>query len=85
KEITLGDLSAKELDSDSNIESVALDQGVLFMLAVAGGEQKEFWKSVYETLLSSFAFVQAETSQSTSGSSSGTSADVIFEGEEVIE
>ena len=55
------------------------------MLAVAGGEQKEFWKSVYETLLSSFAFVQAETSQSTSGSSSGTSADVIFEGEEVIE
>lgn len=85
KDITLGDLAAKEIVSDGTIKSVALDQGVLFTIAVEGSEQEEFWKSVYETLLSTFAFVQAETLQGSSGSSSGAGADVIFEGEEVIE
>lgn len=83
KDATLGVLAAKEYKDDNGIELLVLDQGVLFTISASFQEEKDFWRSAYDTLVSTFSFVQSESQQTTT--STGSSSDIIFEGEEVIE
>ncbi len=86
QEVQLGNLKAKEIvstDSSSGASKLmlgALDSGVLFNIEIPLGANKVFWMSVYSSVLKDFAFttpVEATASQ-------GSSDDISFEGEEVV-
>lgn len=85
--LKLADIDARQYQVNSQIITVALDQGVLFTITVdLPVEKKDYWQKANNTLISSFAFVapQNTTSTDTNSSSEGED-DVIFEGEEVIQ
>lgn len=84
KEINLGDLTAYEITTDDKTQSIAVDQGVLFVISLDAKGNEKYWESIYKTVVSSLRFSKPEST--TSGSSSGTQAesDVILE-EEIIE
>ena len=84
KDVKLGTMSAKEIKDEKSLMTASLDQGVLFTIHVSL-EESDFWIEVYNALLSSFSFSQPEAGNSSVGSSSSSSEDVVFEGEEVIE
>lgn len=90
KEVTLGEMKAREVREDSGVTLAALDQGVLFTINTSFQDEKDFWQSAYDKVVSTFSFAQPEGGQSAASSgsfsgSSGSSSDVIFEGEEVVE
>lgn len=78
KEVKLGNLKALEVKLADRLLMGALDQGVLFTIEMPRVEE-DFWMKVYDKILSSFSFVAAETTTSDS------TEEIIFEGEEVIE
>lgn len=83
KDVSLGSLLAKEFTSNEKIETVALDQGILFRLEVAFGKEKTYWLDVYNTIVSSFAFVLPPSSAGDVGSS--TEGDEVILEEEIVE
>jgi len=85
--LKLADIDGRQYQINSQIITVALDQGVLFTITTdLPTEKKAYWQKVNNTLISSFAFVAPQNNTSTdTGSSSGGEDDVIFEGEEVVE
>lgn len=87
KDVSLGEMKAKEVREQDSITLAALDQGVLFTINASFQNEKDFWQSAYDKIVSSFSFAQPESGSASSGSSgsSGSSSDVIFEGEEVVE
>ena len=78
----LGNLKAMEIKTSDRLMLGAIDQGVLFSIEVPLLEQ-DFWTKVYEKVLTDFTFAVPETTTSTAGS--GSSDEIIFEGEEVVE
>lgn len=82
KEVKLGDLAALEVRTSDRLLLGALDKGVLFTLELPLIEE-EFWMRVYHKILTEFTFVSSNTP--TSQEISKSSADIIFEGEEVVE
>jgi len=79
KEVKLGKLKAVEIITDNKLLLGAIDQGVLFTIEVSFEERGDFWKTVYNIVLTDFSFVQPEST-----AQSGAS-EIIFEGEEVVE
>ncbi len=83
KEVTLGSLPAKQMDMSDTIVTIAIDQGIFFRLEIMPKKEKNYWESVYNTLLSGFSFV-APQAPASSGESSVSGDDVVLE-EEIIE
>lgn len=84
KEVNLGNLKAREVESKDKIMLSALDKGVLFNIEVNFGGNKDFWTSVYSSVLQDFSFTQPSEDTTVSGGADSSDA-VSFEGEEVIE
>ncbi len=79
KETKLGSLKALEIKTANGLKLAAIDQGVLFSIDVS---QNNFWMKVYSKVIADFSF--APPSQD-NASTSGSSDDVSFEGEEVVQ
>lgn len=77
--VSLGGISAKQYTSDGKLWTVAIDQGVLYL--VEGPKDEGYWEGVYDLLVSTFSL--AESEKATGGPSSGGNA--IYEEEEVVE
>lgn len=77
KEVKLGNLKALEVTTGDKLLLGAVDQGVLFTIEIPLAGDKDFWVSVYNTVLAEFTF--------SGGGVSSSSDDITFEGEEVIE
>lgn len=82
-EIKIGEISGKEANTNNQITSAGLDQGILFTLEVDSQNQK-YWQSVYDTILSSFNFVSPEENISTDTQFLDASGDVVLE-EDIVE
>lgn len=82
-EVKLGDLKAVEVTTGNKLLLGALDSGVLFTIETSLGERKDFWMSVYKSVLTDFSFVQP--AKDTAASQGASSSDVSFEGEDVVE
>ena len=85
----LGDLSASRFENGNKLYTLALDDGILFSVITDREDNKELWKLVHNEIEKSFVFSAPEAApDSLDGSPSteeGTSDEIIFEGEEVIE
>lgn len=79
KKVKLADLEANQFSLDNQLNTVAIDQGVLFKITTSVKENADFWQKVNQTIISTFAFTQPV--QNTDSSDEG----VTFEGEEVVE
>ncbi len=79
KETKLGSMKALEVQTEDRLMLLALDQGILFTVEVPKLEE-EFWMKVYNKVLADFSFVAPAVA--TTG---GSSSDISFEGEEVVE
>lgn len=80
KEIKLGNLKAMEIMTTDRLLLGALDKNIFFTIEIPLME-KDFWMAVYDKVLTTFSFSAPESVNSTSASSE----DVSFEGEEVVE
>lgn len=80
KQVKLGNLPATEIKTKDRLLLGALDKGVLFSIEIPLIEE-DFWMKVYNKVLAGFTFTAPDTTQTSSDSSS----DVSFEGEEVVE
>ncbi|MBI4130084.1 hypothetical protein HY468_02090 [Candidatus Roizmanbacteria bacterium] len=87
KTVKFADLEALEFTRPSSISAVAVGQQVLYTFDIDLGNEPAYWEKVYRTILNTFAFALPEEASvpASSGSSSGGSPDIIFEGEEIIE
>lgn len=85
KAIKLGSLDASEIASIDKIVAVAVDQKIVFIIDVSREKDKNYWKSVYDSILSSFAFSNPQSSSVSQTQDAGVSDDVIDEGEEIVE
>jgi len=84
--LKLADIDARQYQINSQIITVALDQGVLFTITTdLPAEKKDYWQKANSTLISGFAFVSPQNNTSTDTGSSSSGDDVVFEGEEVVE
>lgn len=89
KEVTLGSLKAMEIENNGKILLGALDSGIFFNIEANladpanGAGKKDYWKSVYASVIKDFAFVSP--SQTASSGGSDQSDDVSFDSEEVVE
>lgn len=81
--IKIGEISGSQLQTDSKILAVTINQSILFAIEV-DTQNKEYWKSVYRTILSSFSFVSQEESVQAQEPLDDSSGDAILE-EEIIE
>ncbi len=77
---TLGGLSAEQYAKDNRLYTIAIDQGVLYLI---DGPSDSSAESTYTTLTDTFKFAGQETT--TSPSNSGAGSDTVYEDEEVIE
>ena len=77
KEIKIGEILGKEINANNKIIAAGLDQGILFTIEVDPQNQK-YWTNVYNTMLSSFNFVPAQ-SQVKSSAPDTSSSDVTLE------
>lgn len=84
KEVNLGNLKAREVETKDKLMLSALDSGVLFNIEVNFGESRDFWMGVYQSVLQDFSFTQPSADTAASGGVDSSDA-VSFEGEEVIE
>lgn len=80
KEMTLGDLKALQIKSNDKLLLGALDQGILFTIEIP---QKNFWVEVLNKVAADFFFTQPSAGDASTGD--GSSSDVTFDGEEVVE
>ena len=80
----LGNMQALEAKYADRITLAAIDQGVLFTVEVPLLEQG-FWMPVYNKVISDFNFSNPETAAVATTGSSGSSDEVVFESEEVVE
>lgn len=80
KETKLGNLKAMEITKKDKLLLGALDQGILFTMEIPQGAEKDFWGEVLNIVSADFSF--APPAQA---SEVGTSDDVTFDGEEVVE
>lgn len=88
KDIKLADLQAKAVKKDNKIFIVALDQyQTLFIIEVNSKGDEKFWSDANDAIVSTFAFVNPNVNNDSSSTSTsdGSSDDIIFEGEEVVE
>lgn len=83
QDATLGTLKAQEIKTTSFVKTAALDQGILFTIETDFNNEKDYWESVYKTVLSSFSFAPVQNTSFQSGNSSQDSNDVALESEEV--
>ena len=74
---TLGGISARQYAVGSSLITVAIDQGVVYILESA--KDGDFWEDLQNLVVSSFSF-----SSGSAKTSSGSSTDIIYE-EEVVE
>lgn len=81
KEKKLGSIAGVELKLKDRLLFGSIDQGILFTIEMPLVEE-DFWMKVYEKILADFTFVAQSAEGNSSGGSSG---DVTFEGEEVVE
>lgn len=86
REIKLAGISGQEVNTEEGLVMGVSDQGILFTIEVDFKSQQDFWRSVYDTFLSTFAFSPPQDSQAGSTGGAATGADdIIFESEEIIE
>lgn len=82
KEVDLGNLKAQQIETGDKLLLGALDQGVLFNVEIPLSlSNKAFWMNVYTKFLKDFSFAPPSGGTALQGSSD----DITFEGEEVIE
>ena len=88
KVVNLGNLKGLEIKVGDRLLLGVLDSGILFNIEVPLGETKDYWMKVYSSVIKDFSFAPpAKDNTALQGSSqgSGSSDDVSFEGEEVVE
>lgn len=86
KDIKLADLMAKEIKYDGKLLIVAVDIETLITITSNFSKNDEaYWKTVTDTLVSTFTFAAPDTSDASTQSTGAGEEDVIFEGEETIE
>lgn len=83
KEVKLGNLKALEITADDKLLLGSLDSAVLFTVEIPISEKKDFWMSVYSSVLKDFSF--APPSDNTASGGTNSSDPVSFESEEVVE
>lgn len=82
-DIKIGDLNAKEIESKESIQTIAVDKNILFVFKTIG-KDKDYWKSVANTIKSSFIFVSPTVAATSTGDAVFEDS-VQFEGEEIVE
>ncbi len=83
KEVKLGNLKAVEIKTSDRLLLAALDQDILFTIEMPLVEES-FWMKVCNQIKTGFSFELPDNTASSTNAGSST-ADVSFEGEEVIE
>lgn len=76
---TLGGISAKQYAKSETLITVALDQGILYL--IEGPKDGAFWEEAQNAIVPTFSFATA----SKSSSSSSSSSNIEYEEEEVVE
>lgn len=82
KEVKLGNLAASEIELQDRLLLGALDKGILFTIEIPLIE-KDYWMKVYNQVLTSFNFIAPDNISS--DNTAGSTEDVSFEGEEIVE
>lgn len=82
KDVTLGELPAREVKTATKMVTAAIDQGVLFIIETVFEEQEPFWLRVHRETTSRFTFSSSQ--ESTSGGSASSGEEISIE-EEIIE
>ncbi|MBI2007345.1 MAG: hypothetical protein HYS83_01420 [Candidatus Blackburnbacteria bacterium] len=77
--VSLGGIPAKQYSADEKLFTVAIDQGILYL--IQGPKDGEYWDSVHDAVVSTLAF--SKPGQAAGGTGSG--GDVVYEEEEVVE
>lgn len=90
KKLKLADLEAVQYEEEGKITTAALDQGVLFTITADYQKDKEYWKSVNDKLIATFAFEAPQSPKATNVNNNQNATatgeeDVVFEGEETVE
>lgn len=76
---SLGGISAKQYTSDGKLWTVAIDQGILYL--IEGPKDKGYWEDLHELVVSTFSL--SKPGQATGAAGAGDNA--IYEEEEVVE
>ncbi len=85
KKIKLADLDARQFEANNMMNTIALDQAVLFTVST-NTKKESMLSKTYNTIIASFKLIAPSSStQNSSSGPSDYSSDVIDEGEEVIE
>ncbi len=84
KDSQLGNLSAKEIQVKGGYMIGAVDQGILFQIAVYFNSKDEFWQKSVDIITSTFNFTNQASSTPHSSTDAGGD-EVILEAEEVVE
>ena len=77
---SLGDVSAEQYSDQKNLYTLAIDQGILYMITSPNDRE---WEKVHETVVSSFRFEDQKSTSTNSGGAGGD--DTIYEEEDVVE
>lgn len=85
--VSLGGVSASQYKNGGKLLTVAVDQGVLYLIespTLPAGRQEDesYWDNVHDLFVSSFAFASPEPAGGSGGAGGGN---VIYEPEEIIE
>lgn len=83
RDIKIGELSGQEIKGTNRIMAAAIDQNILFSIDVR--DYDKYWLEVYDTILSSFTFVQNQSRPVSDNTSPDTFGDDVILEEEIIE
>lgn len=82
--ITLGDIDGRQVTASGKRYSIAIKDGILYEITSINDDG--LWDATHQRILETLAFVTPKPASSASGSqSSGSSDEIIYETEEVVE
>ncbi|MDO8497634.1 MAG: hypothetical protein Q7S61_03755 [bacterium] len=81
----LADMKAKELSFTTGLQTVAIDQGILFTISTETLNQKNEFKNIHKNIVSSFAFVSPTKAEQSPAINNNSIGDVQSDIEEVVE
>lgn len=81
----LADMKAKELSFTTSLQTVAIDQGILFTISTETSDKKNEFKNIHKNIVSSFAFVSPTKAEQSPATNNSSTDDVQSDVEEVVE
>lgn len=85
RDIKIGNLSGRDYVMGNKITAVVLDQDILFTIEVSHQGDYDYWFNIYETILSSFEFVQGQSASISENTPADVPSDDVILEEEIVE